>query len=402
MAERFGPFVLERLLGRGGMAEAFVASRAEGGPNDPIILKRIRPEHASSSEYERRFVLEAQVASRAGHPNLAEMREFGRVGGCLYLAMTQVRGIGLHRLLDEVHAKRLRLPEPVAVHMGLGLLRGLSALHSLKDEQGRPRPMLHRDVNPKNVIVSVEGEAVLIDFGISKDVYGPSITIPGQFIGTTRYMAPEHRNAEFLDPRADVFSVSVILFELFFGRHPWRPLPGMQELLRTTFDPPELREDERKTVPEDVLTTVFKGLECLPEHRFADAARMERALAFTSASDLDGGASVVRAWLDELGWTLDEDLGTPVLDVPTSDGEGSAEIFWTSEGLLSSEVPRPSTSEVLSVPPLPPRRDEGLDGGETVELDAFVARTRRASSLRTVAVALGLGVVAVLFILGLR
>ncbi len=400
MAERFGPFWLDRMLGRGGMAEAFLARR--GGDEEPIILKRIRPELASSTEYERRFVLEAQVASRARHPNLAAMREFGRVGDCLYLSMTQVRGIGLHRILEKMRDERIKLPEPVAIHIGLGLLRGLSALHTLKDEQGRLRPILHRDVNPKNVIVSTEGEGVLIDYGISKDVYGPSITIPGRFIGTTRYMAPEHRKAEFLDPRADVFSLSVILFELFVARSPWPPLPGMRELLRTTFDPPEMTKAERDRVPEDVLTTVLKGLECAPEHRFEDAARMERALVHTSASARDGGAAAVRAWLERLPLPLDEALGAPVLDVPSQDGDQPAEVFWTADGLLSSEAPRPATSVVLDVPPLPPRRDEALEGGETVELTAFVRRTRLSSLIRTLAVVLGVGALAVLLFLGLR
>lgn len=402
MAERFGPFLLDRMLGRGGMAEAFLARRADEPEGDGLILKRIRPEFARSSEYERRFVLEAQVASRARHSNLAALREFGRVGDCLYLAMAQVRGIGLHRILEEVSHERLRLPEPVAVHIGLGLLRGLSALHSMTDEKGRARPILHRDVNPNNVIVSTEGEGVLIDYGISKDVYGPSITIPGRFIGTTRYMAPEHRKAEFLDPRADVFSVSVILFELFVARSPWPPLQGMRELLRTTFDPPEMTKAERDRVPEDVLTTVFKGLECAPEHRFEDAAQMEKALAYTSASARDGGAAAVREWLSHLALPLDEALGAPVLDTAHQEGAESAEVFWTAEGLLSSEVPRPATAEVLDVPPLPPRRDEGLEGGETVELTAFVQRTRLSSSIRTLAVALGVGAVAVLLFLGLR
>lgn len=358
------------------MAEAFIARRPERWGDAPLVLKRIRPDHAESDEYLRRFVLEAQVASRLDHDNLARFREFGRVGACHYLVMDMVRGHSLHRLLDPVFRDDRPPPLPVALSIGADILAGLAAMHAVRDEQGRPRPMLHRDVTPSNVIVSDEGRAVIIDFGITKDVMGPSITMPGKVIGTARYMSPEHRRAEYIDPRADVFSASVILFELIYGKHPWPPLSTMKELLRVTFDPPSVTEDMAAEVPEEIAQVILRGLENDRDDRFLDAEQMQRALRECRAGQglLHTPHEEVVRWVDGLQLVKDEELSEPVLDVADYGG-GEAEVMWTSTGALTTdevhyEDPTAAASEALTIPPLPPRREEALE--EDTPFDAEV------------------------------
>lgn len=362
------------------MAEAFLATRS--GSDEQFVLKRIRPDRAGSKEYESRFLLEAQVASRVVDANLAKFREFGRVGDCYYLTMNQVRGFSLHRLLEPIFKQGRHPPIGVAAHLGRGVLHGLAALHRVTDEAGEPRPMLHRDVSPKNIIVSRGGEAVLIDFGIAKDVYGPSLTIPGQLIGTARYMAPEHRRAEFIDTRADVFSASVVLFELFTGEHPWPPENSVRELLRTRVEPPEVSDAARARVPPDVLDVITRGLSSDVDERWNDCIEMARALERSSAYDVDAGPAAVVAWLEQANLQLDEELTAPVIDTPGTDDV--AEVYWTRRGTLST-TPIPSrdlvpesdrASEVLTIPPLPPRRDAVLTQ-DTQELTAVIAQSRR-------------------------
>ena len=379
MSEPFGSFELLRLLGRGGMAEAFIAQHRVQVDAGPLVLKRIRPDFAHNDEYLRRFVLEAQVASRLDHPNLAHFKEFGRVGRCHYLAMDMVRGRSLHRLLEVVFMRQEPPPLTVAMTLGAGILDGLAAMHAVKDERGRPRPMLHRDVTPSNVIVAEDGRPVIIDFGITKDVMGPAITLPGKVIGTARYMSPEHRKAEFIDTRADVFSASVILFELLAGRHPWPPLSTMKELLRVTFDPPEVSDAMRGRVPADIIEVVLRGVANDPKDRFDDAAHMRDALfACRSCAGLVGAEHLheVVAWVDSLRLPRDEDLSRPVVDLAEADGE--EEVMWTSSGGLSTdevraEDPTLAPSQPLAVPPLPPPRAAALaeaGGGEDLDLDA--------------------------------
>src|SRR5687767_15472850 len=130
------------MLGRGGMAEAFIGFRRGDPKQHPIVLKRIRPDLAKNEEYYRRFVLEAQVASRLDHPNLVRFLEFGRVGRCHYIAMDLVRGWSLKRLLGMVFDSGRAPSAEAALYLGAGILDGLAAMHSVKDEKGEARPML--------------------------------------------------------------------------------------------------------------------------------------------------------------------------------------------------------------------------------------------------------------------
>lgn len=379
MAEPFGPFELERLLGRGGMAEAFIARRRDDPEDRELVLKRMRPELASDAEYLQRFVLEAQVASRVIHPNLVRFLEFGQVGACRYLALEMIRGYSLHRVLERAFKAGGAPPLAAALSLVKGILDGLATMHRVVDERGRPRPMLHRDVTPSNVIVAADGRPVIIDFGITKDVHGPQITLPGRVIGTARYMSPEHRRAEFIDPRADVFSASVIMFELMTGAHPWPPLTSVKELLRVTFDPPEVPEAAKGRIPAEIRAVMLRGLECDREHRFEDAAAMSEALARCpgfEALAADGRTEVVR-WIERLGLDLDEELGEPVLDL----GNPEAPLTWTPAGVLSTgeteaEDPTIPLSRVLTLPPLPPRRDEGVHEATDDQLVAVARRSK--------------------------
>lgn len=367
MPGRFGPFRLERLLGRGGMAEAFLAVRPEQ-PAERLVVKRVRADFAYNPAYLKRLVLEAQVASRLAHPNLVRLREFGRVGDCHYIEMDQIRGHSLHRLVERSFDIGFQWSVEAALHLGMGMLEGLAAMHRVRDDDGHPRPMLHRDVTPANVIIGLNGDPVIIDFGIAKDVNGPSITLPGQVIGTMRYMAPEHRRCEYIDPRADVFSVSVVLFELLTGQHPWPPLVGMKELLRTSFDPPRISPEAAARIPPPVLDGVMKGLACAAEDRWADAEEMRAALAPYRAPVASGRAAV-HGEIAHLDLPRDEELTTPVVDLMPEDDD-EREVMWTADGVVLGLCPseRPDELEklptgniaVLDIPPLPPRRDEGV------------------------------------------
>lgn len=344
------------------MAEAYIGRYRADPERGPFVIKRIRPDYASSEEHRRRFELEAQVASRLRHRNLVRFHEYGRVGDCHYIVMSMVRGHSLHRLLHPILDGAPPPPLAVALSLGLDIAEGLAEMHSATDEAGRPRPMLHRDATPKNVIVSHRGRAVLIDFGIAKDLMGPNITLPGQVIGTTRYMAPEHRLSEVLDPRADVFSAGVILFEVLTGRKPWPSLTQAQELLRVRFDPPEWTEEERRRIPRAVRAVVQAAVACEAKDRFADAKALSAAL-FDCAVALDlgeEGPAAVRAWVASLGMELDERLSSPVVDVAASESDETV-VMWNSTGGLNENAPSGIGDDgALAVPPLPPAREAAV------------------------------------------
>jgi serine/threonine-protein kinase len=354
------------------MAEVFIAHRIDRKFDHHLVLKRIRPDFAHDSEYLKRFVLEAQVASRLKHDNLVKFHEFGKVGDCHYIAMEHVDGHSLHRLLEPVIKQHTPPPLEVALHLAHGIMAALAAMHRVTDDRGRSRPMLHRDVTPSNVIVTRYGRPVLIDFGITKDVLGPAITLPGKVIGTARYMSPEHRRAEIIDTRADVFSVSVILWELLTGHHPWSPLETMKEILRTTFDPPVLAEGAK--IPADVQAIVQRGLLCEPSARYLDANEMSAALEQCSAflAIGDRGDALSKAWIAGLNLDADFDLDEPVVDHKRKKpNDQRADLVWSARGRIASDeaqfadpVPAEERSDalVLQVPPLPEPRAAALGG----------------------------------------
>lgn len=379
MSAAFGPFDLVKALGRGGMGEVFLARRRDHPADGNLVLKRLRPELAETPEFKKRLLFEAQVASRIVHPNLVRFLEFGRVGQCDYLVMEHVAGFSLKRLLDHAFEHDQPPPMEVALSVVEGILEGLSAMHRAVDESGAERPILHRDVTPANVIVTHDGRPVLIDFGIAKDVLGPAITQMGKVIGTVRYMAPEHRRGEFIEPSADVFSVSMILFELLTARHPWPPMFGMRELLRTVFDPPEVDEVVRARIPEAVLPIVLRGLECDAKRRFPDAPAMLAALREAGALGAPPEAAL-RAWLASAAIEADEALAGLVVDTQLDAPAQPAEsLYWDHKGRISEQQPmsRPMDtippSQALTIPPLPPRRHSVLDTGD-LEVPAGVVR----------------------------
>jgi serine/threonine protein kinase len=354
------------------MGEVFLAKRREEQGGTPLVLKRLRPELAQTEEYRKRLVFEAQVASRLVHPNLVRMLEFGRVGDCDYLVMEHVAGFSLKRLLDRAIELDRPVPPNVAVTIGLGILRALAVMHDTRDEANKPRPILHRDVTPGNVIITHYGRPVMIDFGIAKDVLGPAITQVGKVIGTVRYMSPEHKKAEFLEPSADVFSASVILWELLTARPPWPPMPGARELLRTVFDPPEIDQTIRQRIPEDLMPVLLQGLECDANRRYQTAQAMVSALESTSTVNRVEGTSrsdEVKGWITTMEIPADEELDGMVIDTQSSAGDVESR-YWDHKGRVrAEEPPRIPTdtippSEPISIPPLPPRRHSVLETGD--------------------------------------
>lgn len=406
MERAFGPFELTRALGRGGMGEVFLATRRDDAAKTRVVLKRLRPEIYENEEYQRRIIFEAQVGAKLEHPNLVKQIELGRVGDCPYLVLEYVHGFSLRRLLDPIFENEIT-PPPITVGAIVveNLLSGLTAMHSVKDDSGVSRPIIHRDVTPNNVIITSEGRPVLIDFGIAKDVMGPSITQYGKVIGTARYMSPEHREGESLDIRTDVFAVSMIAFELFFGRRPWPKLSSHKEMLRTVFDSPTLSPDEEARVPSELWAVLVKGLACEPNERWSSAASMLKALRKTEYFQmlLEGSQTdkwlKVSDWVESTGLQSDEELENMVVDhAPASGSDLGEHMRWTPAGRLERDpTPQPyriselPPAQLLPIPPLPPRRELNLSTQE-LKMSEFAVKDRRWWVLGLIVLAIAGGV----------
>lgn len=256
-----GKYELLRLIARGGMGDVHLARLpGELGFEKRLVIKTIRAELATDPRFVEMFAAEAKTAVALSHPNIAPIYELGRAAdGTLFTAMGWVDGPSLQALVQRLRALDRTLDLGATLFIARELLDGLAHAHSRDRE--RP-PVVHRDITPRNVLVDRSGRVQIVDFGIAK----PVATEVGGMMGSAGYMAPEQARGERVDPRADVFSVGCVLYELltheraFTGEGVWM-LPSFAR------------------VPEPVREPLQRALALEAAGRFADAGAFLRALA---------------------------------------------------------------------------------------------------------------------------
>src|SRR5688572_21419153 len=166
---KFGKYVLVRPLATGGMAEVFLAQMSgPAGFDKPCVVKRVLPSHVANKHYMQMFLDEARVISRLSHPNVVQVLDLGQVGDEHFMAMEYVPGVDLQGLLDAHPSDQRRLPIAVACRIVAQVAEGLDHAHRAVDGSGASLGLVHRDVSPSNIIISVDGVAMILDFGIAK------------------------------------------------------------------------------------------------------------------------------------------------------------------------------------------------------------------------------------------
>jgi eukaryotic-like serine/threonine-protein kinase len=204
-------------LGAGGMGEAWLAER-EGdlGVNLICVLKIVRPTSGDLENAQRRFIEEARMLSLLNHNNISRIVDVGSSDGELYLAVEHVFGVDLQSMLRQLGPQRI--PQPLVIHIVRELLSALEHTHTLEHPvTGAPMNLVHRDVSPKNVMVTFDGAVKLIDFGIATSALHPKLTAVHEVVGTLAYMAPEQIRGERLDGRSDLYALGAMLYEMVLG-----------------------------------------------------------------------------------------------------------------------------------------------------------------------------------------
>ena len=223
--QEFGPYRVTRQIARGGMAEIYLArQRGLEGIERTVVVKRILERYAHDAEFITMFLDEARLMAALSHPNIAQVFDVGKLEpSTYYLVMEHVRGPTLGKLLQAARAAGAAgLPRREALGIGLGVAEALHYVHERRDELGRSLDIVHRDLNPANVIVSYDGAVKLIDFGIAKAATKVYETRTGVIKGTYGYIAPEQLVGNTpVDRRADVFALGILLYEMCVGEHPY-------------------------------------------------------------------------------------------------------------------------------------------------------------------------------------
>ncbi len=239
-------------IGVGGMAEIFRGKAvAAGGFEKPVAIKRILPHLSQDVRFVELLIAEAKVLSLLKHRNIVQIFDVGLGDdGQYFLVMEYVDGKDIGAVQRGLETKRRRLPFDLCLHIGAEICEALEHAHTQRGPDGKPMSLVHRDVSPSNVLLSRAGEIKLTDFGIAKRAEADA-TQGGAVRGKFAYISPEQARNEPLDPRSDVFSVGILMWELICNR---RLFSGLDDLaaLRAVRDPqvPRPTEVDRNLPPE--------------------------------------------------------------------------------------------------------------------------------------------------------
>ncbi|GAB4296871.1 MAG: hypothetical protein Kow0090_12030 [Myxococcota bacterium] len=252
--QKFGPFDLLEIIGRGGMAEIYRSIDTRTGRE--LAVKRMLPEIAADENNIWMFLDEARTQAAFKHPNIVEIYDWGEIEGQYFISMEWVRGRDLARVKNRAKNLGVKVSEDIICYVIIHVLNALDFIHSATDAEGNNMHIVHRDINPANIFISWEGDVKIGDFGIAKTVHLPTVTSEGAFRGTLGYMSPEQIRAETLDSRSDLYALGCVFYELLTWQTPFAGGSDVDVLKRTISSkvtPPSVHNKRIKPALEAIL-----------------------------------------------------------------------------------------------------------------------------------------------------
>ncbi len=326
-----------------------------GGAEKVIALKVVRKDLAENEEFAQLFIDEARLAMGLSHVNIVQSFDAGKIDDQLFLAMEYIAGFHLGDLLQAcVQRFQQPLPHKHLIYIAVEALKGLDYAHRRVDSNERSLGIVHRDVSPGNLLVSLEGEVKVADFGIAKSALRTRQTIGGQVKGKLPYIAPEQLRESGVDRRTDIYSLGAVMYEALTDR--WLvdandTETAIRDILDGRFPRPrELNPD----ISEELEAIVLRSLSLDPTDRYATAPAMRQELeryAFSrgyllSSADLADFLEAICAGSAE--W---EAMRIPRSTRPPGEREPAAERepMGPFNALLGAELRKIDTSDAYSV-----------------------------------------------------
>jgi eukaryotic-like serine/threonine-protein kinase len=379
MTRALGRYELLRPLARGGMAEVYLARRRAAGIEKWLVVKRMRPQHSRDPRFLDLFVREARLSMSLVHQNIVPVFDFGRIDDEVFLAMERVEGKDLGSSLAR--SPTHRVPPLLAAFIAAECCQALDYAHQRKSPDGVALGVVHRDVTPRNVLLSWSGEVKLTDFGIAA-LAGDATE---RLLGTPQYMAPEQARGEPIDPRADIYAIGLVLREALSGARarpgddrntildaarrgallPWSHLVEASDE-RADGEPRAQDAAREKRPPEALVAIIDRATAAEPGDRYPDARSMLEDLdAFIvgerAAHRAEPPARQLAVWLAgvwdgarddaELDGGIDADHLVSFLD------DGALDIIGTgtvrSMAATAAEDVLPATPDATPPPPVP-------------------------------------------------
>jgi beta-lactam-binding protein with PASTA domain/predicted Ser/Thr protein kinase len=280
-----GRYRVQRKLGAGGMADVYLAEDQELGRR--VAIKILNGRHANDDQFIERFRREAKNAAALNHPNIVSIYDRGEAEDTYYIAMEFLDG----RTLKELIVGRGAAPINVAIEYARQILSALRFAHR--------HGIVHRDIKPHNVMVDGEGRVKVTDFGIARA--GTSqMTEAGSIVGTAQYLSPEQARGGEVDPRSDLYSLGVVLYELLTGKTPFDGETPVEIAMKHLSNAPKPPSKLRPDVPRELDMVVLRALAKNPDERYQSADEMEADLervargARVAATTVDTATQVLR------------------------------------------------------------------------------------------------------------
>ena len=261
IGQQFGDYVIQELLGKGGMARVYRA--LDPNLNRVAAIKVIDPGVANDPEYTRRFKREAQAVAKLSHPNIVNIYQFGVASDIYYMAMAFIDGVDMGWLIEDYRRENRLMSYD-------SLLRIIGQITSALD-YAHSQGVIHRDVKPSNIMVTTQGRAYLTDFGLVRDVAIPTL---GEIFGSPQYIAPEQAiNSAKAVPQSDLYSLGVMIYEIVVGRLPFESensneiammhieqMPPQPRLINPTLSP-AIESVVMRTLAKDISARYQTGAE---------------------------------------------------------------------------------------------------------------------------------------------
>jgi len=272
---RLEHYVLTELVASGGMAQVYRGKAlGPGGFEKTVAVKMIHPHLSADRDFIDMLIDEAKLTARLTHPNIAQTIDFLEDKNRYFLVMEYIEGQNLRRILKRAEELGRPLTFPDAALIALGAASGLGFAHSRMDEDDRHLEIIHRDVSPQNILVSYEGDVKLVDFGVAKAAGRLSVTQTGVLKGKFAYMSPEQADGQALDHRSDIFSLGVVMYELFTGNRLFQGDSDISTLRRVREARVEPPRNTCPEIPEELEAITLRCLAREPGERYQSAARL--------------------------------------------------------------------------------------------------------------------------------
>jgi serine/threonine protein kinase len=296
--ENPAPLVLDRyavlrLLARGGMSSIYLA-RTEGaaGFRKPVVVKWIHPHLMDDPSAVKSFVREAKLAARLVHPNIVQVLDFGQYSEQYLAVLEYVHGYDLGVFCQYLGQSGRTVAIDHALYTIHEVLRGLKFAHELCSETGTPLGLVHRDISPHNVLVSVDGRVKLADFGVARVAAEATHNSGDHIKGKVNYLSPEQVSSGAVDHRTDIFALGIVFYEMLAGRKLFASEFVANTIMRISrAEIPDIRET-RPDVPDAVWAVIQRALARQPKDRFQSAGEfasgLRQAMGPISLDDMEG------------------------------------------------------------------------------------------------------------------